>query len=156
MFRQSSARVWDVASGKEIAHLAHDMIYGLSFSPDGNTLATAGWDKRVRFWTPDTAKVRREFEVSDPKSPGGDMRLYAVCYSPTGDLIATADMNNSVRIWDAGDLSLKATLQHRYGFTFGSIAFSPDGLLVGRRAQERRRAHMGPAIRPIGLGPRPA
>ena len=31
-------------------------IYGLSFSPDGQTLVTAGWDSIIRFWETDTGK----------------------------------------------------------------------------------------------------
>ena len=46
-------------AGKELAQLAHANVYGLSFSPDGGTLATAGWDKKVRLWDVDRAKVER-------------------------------------------------------------------------------------------------
>ena len=48
-FRQSAAYLWDLTSGEKLAELKHQQIYGLSFSPDGKTLATAGWDSIVRF-----------------------------------------------------------------------------------------------------------
>jgi RNA polymerase sigma factor (sigma-70 family) len=128
MFRQSSARVWDIDKNRQIAHLAHSEIYGLSFSPDGGTLATAGWDKRIRLWNPETAKVRREIEVIDGTDRNPDNRMYTVCYAPHGGLIATAHLDGYVRIWDAGDLSLKTSFHEDRRFIFGSIAFSPDGL----------------------------
>jgi RNA polymerase sigma factor (sigma-70 family) len=127
-FRQSSARVWDVGSGKEVAHLAHNSIYGLSFSPDGGTLATAGWDKRIRLWSSDTAKVVRELEVTD--GAPGNTQMYAVCYAPAGGLLATAHMDATVRVWDASDLSPRATIRTDRGFIFGALAFSPDGLWI--------------------------
>jgi WD40 repeat protein len=128
IFRQSSARVWDIEKNREVAHLAHAEIYGLSFSPDGGTLATAGWDKRIRLWDPDKAKVRREIQVVDGKDRNPDNRMYTVCYAPSGGLIATAHLDGRVRIWDAGDMSLRASFQEESRFIFPSIAFSPDGL----------------------------
>jgi RNA polymerase sigma factor (sigma-70 family) len=135
-FRQSSARVWDVNANREIAQLPHPQIYGLSFSLDGKTLATAGWDKRVRFWNPDTKKVAREFEVTDSNNQGADTRLYSVCYSPTGELIATADMDCCVRIWNTSDLSLRTKLKPDSSFMFGAVTFSPDGLFVATGVRE--------------------
>ena len=53
VFRQSAAYLWDLTSGRQVAQLKHPLVYGLSFCPDNATLATAGWDKAIRFW--DTA-----------------------------------------------------------------------------------------------------
>ena len=58
VFRQSAAYVWDLKAGRQIAQLAHPQIYGLSFSPDGRTLATAGWDSIIRFWETTAAPAR--------------------------------------------------------------------------------------------------
>ena len=65
VFRQSAAYVWDLKTGQQIAQLAHPQIYGLSFSPDGRTLVTAGWDSIIRFWETDTGQLSREIKVAD-------------------------------------------------------------------------------------------
>ena len=46
-----TARVWDVASGAELARLVHNAsVVALAFSPDGTRLATASDDGTVRVW----------------------------------------------------------------------------------------------------------
>ena len=100
VFRQSAAYVWDLKTGREVSQLAHPQIYGLSFSPDGRTLVTAGWDSIIRFWETDTGRFSRDVKVADHDN-GGDLRMYAVCHAPEGDLIATAHLDGTVRIWQS-------------------------------------------------------
>ena len=81
MFRQSTAYVWDLKTGEQVSKVGHTQIYGLSFSPDGRTLVTVGWDSIIRFWETDTGCSTREIKVAD-HDPDGDLRMYAVCYAP--------------------------------------------------------------------------
>jgi WD40 repeat protein len=149
VFRQSAAYIWDVGSAQQIAKLNHKSIYSLSFSADGKTLVTAGWDSIVRFWETDTGKVVREFKVSTEKDDNGvkfapapapngainlnqrvgDLRMYAVCYAPEGNLIATAHMDNEVGVWKAD--SMQPQMRITVGsFGYASMSFSPDGLYL--------------------------
>ncbi len=127
IFRQSAAYVWDLKAGQQIAHVAHPTIYGLSFSPDGRTLVTAGWDSFIRFWETDTGKQNREISVAEHDN-NGDLRMYAVSYAPDGELIATAHLDGTVRIWTPEPMRLRTHFQVRGRFIHGAIAFSPDGL----------------------------
>ena len=128
VFRQSLAYVWDLTTDQRIAQLTHSEIYGLSFSPDGKTLATAGWDSTVHFWESKTGKRQREFNVTKSQAKGDDNRMYTACYSPAGGLIATAHLDGKVRVWQADDMTLRAKFIVDYRFAYGAMSFSPDGL----------------------------
>src|SRR5450631_189569 len=72
------------------------LVFGVAFSPDGKTLATASFDSTVKLWDFATGK-----ETATLK--GHTAPVYAVVYSPDGKLLATAGQDNSIRIWDAKD-----------------------------------------------------
>ncbi len=127
VFRQSAAYVWDLKAGKQISKVAHPQVYGLSFSPDGRTLVTAGWDSIIRFWQTDSGQLIREVPVAE-HDKGGELRMYSICYSPGGGLLATGHLDGVVRIWDAESLRTRAQFTVRGRLIHGTMAFSPDGL----------------------------
>ena len=53
-----TARIWDAATGKEIAVLrGHDsVVNSAAFSPDGSRIVTASADKTARIWDAASAK----------------------------------------------------------------------------------------------------
>jgi WD40 repeat protein len=128
VFRQSSACLWDLTTGEQIVQLTHGEVYGLSFSPDSKTLATAGWDKVVRLWEADTGKLIREVNVEDHVVNDRDVRMYTVCFAPRGGSIATAHLSGTVGIWDAADMKLRSMFKVEGRFIYGCIGFSRDGL----------------------------
>jgi WD40 repeat protein len=137
VFRQSKAYIFDLAGDKQIAELKHSEIYGLAFSPDGTTLATAGWDEFVRFWDAQTGEARMKAQVQDPdKNNGSDPRMYAVSYSAHDGLLATAQLDGKVRIWNADDMTPRLEFQVPGRFIYGAMCFSPDGLWLATGAQD--------------------
>jgi WD40 repeat protein len=47
----NTARVWDAASGKEVARMTHDKdVYAVAFSPDGGRVVSGSWDGTARVW----------------------------------------------------------------------------------------------------------
>jgi WD40 repeat protein len=130
VFRQSAVQVFDLERGVRLPDLKHKQVYGLCFSPVSNELATAGWDKALRFWDAESFELRSTIDVGRFAGAigGDDLRMYAVRFNSTGELLATAHLvNGAVRIWDAARAEPVRRFRVDGGFHFGSIAFSPDG-----------------------------
>ncbi len=126
VFRQSAAYIWDLPSQRPVLKVDHNEVYGLSFSADSASIATAGWDKRVRVFDPDTGDLKND---TDLESLGGgidDPRMYAVKYSPDGRRMATAHMDGNVVIWNVIDTTEQCRFRITGRFVHGAIAFSPD------------------------------
>jgi RNA polymerase sigma factor (sigma-70 family) len=101
-------------------------VQGLSISPDGKEIATAGLDGVLHVWDATTGKER--LRLTDPlgHGPGAGNDLTFVTYSPDGRLLAAARMNQRPAIWDAR--TGRKLREVGTGSTRGdSVRFSPDG-----------------------------
>lgn len=86
------ARLWDVATGKELRRFMHGPqgygIGSLAFSPDGKTLATLGTQGGVflRLFDVDTGQLRKAFPKDGEQRPGSG----SVAFAPDGKTVAAA------------------------------------------------------------------
>jgi roadblock/LC7 domain-containing protein len=126
--KDKTARLWDVATGKEVHRLSHeDTVSTASFSPDGKLLATASWDKTARLWDVATSK-----EVQRLSHEGS---VWAASFSPDGKLLATASEDKTARLWDVATGKEVQRLSHE---DFVSVAsFSPDGKLLATASWDK-------------------
>ena len=99
----------------------------VSFTPDGQTLLSAGGDAQVKFWD---VRSGREFRSLDT---GHDHGPAALLVSPDGKTLATFGFAQGARgepftiqLWDLATGALRKTLTGR-PTTLASIAFMPDG-----------------------------
>ena len=112
-----TARVWDAASGQELARLGHDgWVFAASFSPDGSRIVTASEDKTARVW--DAASGRELAKL------GHDGWVFAASFSPDGSRIVTASEDKTARVWDAASGQELARLGHDLGVQ--AALFGPD------------------------------
>src|SRR5262249_2532601 len=126
----SSASLWDVATGKRLHHLqGHtDRVLSVAFSPDGSRLASAcgtsnrssdkGGEVRLR-------DVKTGQNVQTMPGAQGAGVLF-VAFSPDGRRLAGASLDQTVRVWElvTGQVALELK-GHTLDIYF--VAFSPDG-----------------------------
>ena len=87
--------LWNVADlAKRRAWQAHDgTVFDLALAPDGETLATAGADKLVRFWS--LANGGPLMQIEAHNSP-----VLSLAYKPDGALLASGGADKELKIWD--------------------------------------------------------
>lgn len=117
----STARLWDVATGKtrHILKGHTDQVHSVAFSPDGSLLATGGRDAVVWLWK--VATGERFAGLS-----GHEGGVTWVAFSPDGKTLAASGYYGTVQLWDLEAQKAGAVLGgHTKVVT--SVAFSPDG-----------------------------
>jgi WD40 repeat protein/serine/threonine protein kinase len=136
-------RLWDVRTARPIeeARFHPERIWGLAFSPDGKSLASACSDGRVRLWDVSGGKL-----VEYP--PGRAMMHHAdvecVAFSPDSKRLLSGGRDNAARLWNVADQTpLGGPL---YQGLVAQVAFNKSGTLAGT-------ASLDNAARLWGLAP---
>jgi WD40 repeat protein len=134
-----TARIWDVASGDELAtfdltlsgeresrpcplyRTSLTQAFDVAFSPDGSMLATGGWEgpSSTIIWDPTPGGE----QLVLPEVPEQDLWGRSVDFSPDGRLVAGVGWDD-VFVWSVEDARIVARLQERQ---VTALAFSPDG-----------------------------
>jgi WD40 repeat protein len=101
-------------------------IRSLSFSLNGQYLATASDDGTARLWD----LQGNQLVVFQ----GHEDRVYSVRFSPNGQYLATASSDGTARVWDLQGNQLRVFQGHQGWVT--SISFSPDGQLLATASSD--------------------
>ena len=105
-------------------------IFGLAFTPDGVTIATAGWDGFLRFWDPTSATPLSKLRASSKP-------LSAVTISPDGKHYLTGSMEGILTFWDtATQQPMESTVAHTR--PIAGIRFSADSRLLATAGWDRQ------------------
>ncbi|RMH70017.1 MAG: TIR domain-containing protein [Gemmatimonadetes bacterium] len=95
-------------------------LTSVTFSPDGNRLATATEQGVVQLWEANGKPLRSWQAHSDV--------IYHVTFSPSGDQLITASADQTMKIWSRTGKLLKTLSGHQDWIW--DVAFSPDGNLM--------------------------
>ena len=92
----------------------------VSFSPDGNTIASGSVDKTIKLWDASTGTLKTTLT-------GHGNLVSSVCFSPDGNTLASGSLDSTIKLWDARTGTLKTTLT---GHMVLCVSFSPDGKTI--------------------------
>ena len=102
-----SVKLWDVASGRELASAAalpaaapagpdDHPVTAVQFSPDGQMLAASAIDGTVTLWRTSARTLEKVATLAGHTAAVND-----IAFSPDGRTIATASADTTVKLWHA-------------------------------------------------------
>ena len=115
------AVLFDLQTGDHVRDFSRghrDALYGVAFSPDGQRLATAGYDRLIQLWEAKTGKLLNTLK-------GHNGAVYGIAFSPDGKVLASAGGDSSVKLWNTTTGQRLDTFGQPTGEQF-ITAFTPD------------------------------
>jgi RNA polymerase sigma factor (sigma-70 family) len=115
--------IWDLATRRLLRRLEVDTLDldSVAFSPDGATIATAGFAGDVRLFDVATGARRSAFKM-------GMYSFHSLAFAPDGKVLAGSEPGRGITLWDL-EQGRGTLLADRQSSMFAPC-FAPDGRLV--------------------------
>ncbi len=111
--------LWDFDSKKPVARMTghQQAVTHVSFSPNGQYIASAGFDKHVKLWDGHSGKFITTLRAH--VSP-----VYQVCFSADSRLLISASKDSTCKLWDLKSRKMKGELNGHADEVF-TVDWSP-------------------------------
>jgi WD40 repeat protein len=123
----------DTASGNVIRTLKgehRDILHAAVFSPDGQWIATAGYDGRTSLFRPDS-----ENPIQTLKGHNG--AVFHLAFSPDSTVLASASADQTIKLWRVADGERLDTLNQPQGEQL-RVRFTADSKYILGAGNDRR------------------
>jgi WD40 repeat protein len=122
--------LWRLCHSDSLTLRGHtSAVTSVVYSPDGQRLASASWDRTVKVWDARTGQGTLTLK-------GHTDAVEGVAFSPGGRLLASASRDKTVKLWDARTGRETLTLKGHTTYVYG-VAFSPDGQRLASASWDR-------------------
>ncbi|MYA71130.1 WD40 repeat domain-containing protein, partial [Candidatus Poribacteria bacterium] len=131
-------RLWSIETGQHITLEYPDFrANSIAFSPDGDTIATGGWDNdidrdlwpgTIQLWDAATGEHKKTLTEQGTNS------VFTVAYSPNGVSFVSGSKDDKILLWDTATDQLKAEFT---GYPY-AIAFSLDSSTLAIASRDKK------------------